>query len=154
MPRTATPSSTSKTPTTSKIRAASKIPAPSKISPTSKTSAASITSDAASADDATTKGETSLNTLYALQIAAVKSGDIVTQKALGDDISRLMYQLTQFRNQVIVTDQTQIDALNTQLDKVTSTAQAAEVNLRDLAVVLSNLVMASKILDSLLAVLK
>jgi len=101
-------------------------------------------------DDTITAGENSLQALYALQTAAMKSGDLVTQKALEDDIDDLTYKLTQLQSQQIAVDDAQITALNNQLAKVTATAQAALNDLTKLTAVLQSVVSAAQLVDAIL----
>ena len=108
----------------------------------------------ATVDDAIASGQDALNNLYTLQINAVKAGDVATQKALEDDIDDLMYKLTQLTNQANAVDQTRIDALNTKLQAVTTTAKAAEADLSTMSEVLNDIVAAAKLIDQVLAVVK
>jgi polyhydroxyalkanoate synthesis regulator phasin len=80
-------------------------------------------------DESTSAGQAALDGLYALQTAALKQGNLSTQKALEDDIDDLTYKLTQFRSLEIDEDETQITALNSQLDAVTATAKSALADL-------------------------
>ena len=104
----------------------------------------------ASTDDCIRSGEVALNALYALQTAAMKSGNLAAQKALSDDINNLNYNLTQLQCQQIADNDTKINALNSQLDQVTKTAQNAINNLDQLTTVLQNVVTATRILDGIL----
>lgn len=105
----------------------------------------------ASVNDCINSGETALNALYALQTAAMKTGNLAAQKALEDDIDDLTYKLTQLRRQRIADNDVQINALNSQLAKVTTAAQDALSNLDQLSSVLSDVVAASQILDGALS---
>jgi ABC-type transporter Mla subunit MlaD len=104
----------------------------------------------ASVNDCINSGEAALNALYALQTAAMKAGNLAAQKALEDDIDELTYKLTQLRRQQIADNDAQINALNTQLGQVTTTAQAALNDLDELTAVLNDVVTASQILDGIL----
>jgi hypothetical protein len=104
----------------------------------------------ASVNDCISSGETALNALYALQTAAMKAGNLSAQKALEDDIDELTYKLTQLRRQQIADDNVQINALNTQLGEVTTSAQDALNNLDELNAVLNDVVTASQILNGIL----
>ena len=101
-------------------------------------------------DDAIAKGETALNNLYALQTAAMKKGDVVTQKALEDDIDDFTYKLTQLQSLAITADDAQIATLNGPLDAVTRSAQSALADLSKLVNVLNNIVTAAKVLDGII----
>lgn len=102
-------------------------------------------------DDAIAAGEQSLQALYALQTKAMTSGDLVTQKALEDDIDGLTYKLTQLQSQQIAGEDQQIDALNTQLGTVTASAQGALNDLSKLSSVLQGVVKASQIIDGIVS---
>ncbi len=104
----------------------------------------------ASLDDCINSGEASLNALYGLQTAAMKAGDLATQKALKDDIGSLTDRLTQLRRQDIEDNDKQINILNTQLGLVTAAAQNAQDNLHELSDVLSEVVTAVHTLDGIL----
>ncbi len=69
----------------------------------------------ASVNDCINSAEAALNALDGLQTAAMKEGDLATQKALEDDIDVLTNKLTQLRRQQIADNDALIDALNTQL---------------------------------------
>jgi DNA repair exonuclease SbcCD ATPase subunit len=104
----------------------------------------------ADVDAAIDAGEQALNSLYALQTAAMKAGDLATQKALSDDIDDLTYKLTQLRSSEIAADDTQIAALSRQLDEVTASAQADMADLTRLNQVLSDVLTATKLLDAVI----
>lgn len=104
----------------------------------------------ASTNDCINSGENALKALYALQTAAMTSGNLSAQKALSDDINNLTYNLTQLRCQQIADDDTKINALNIQLGRVTTTAENARSNLDQLTQVLQNVVKATRILDGIL----
>lgn len=106
----------------------------------------------ASVNDCINSGEAALNALYALQTAAMKDGNLAAQKALKDDIDDLTYKLTQLRRQQIADNNAQINALNTQLAQVTTTAQDALNDLDELSTVLSDVVTAAQILDGILGI--
>jgi len=101
-------------------------------------------------DDAINSGDVALNNLYALQTAAMKQGNLAAQKALADDIDGLTYKLTQLRGMAITANDSQIAALNAQLDKVTSSAKASLAQLDNLTKVLNDVVLAAKLIDSII----
>jgi hydrogenase maturation factor HypF (carbamoyltransferase family) len=103
-------------------------------------------------DDTINKAETALNGLYGLQQAAMKKGDVATQKALESDVDELLHKLTQLRSQQINANQTQIDALNVQLDKVTAAAQGSMDSLDKVSAVLNAVDAAAKLIDKILSV--
>jgi hypothetical protein len=105
----------------------------------------------ASVNDCINSSETTLNALYALQTAAMKAGNLAAQKALEDDIDDLTYKLTQLRRQQIADNDVQINALDTQLGQITTSAQGALNNLDELTTVLHGVVTAAQILDRILA---
>ena len=104
----------------------------------------------ASTNDCISSGEVALNALYGLQTAAMTSGNLAAQKALNDDIGNLTYNLTQLQWQQIADNDNKINALNTQLGQVTTTAQDALNNLNQLTTVLQDVVTATRILDGIL----
>lgn len=106
----------------------------------------------ATVNDCINSGEAALNALYALQTASMKAGNLAAQKALEDDIDELTYKLTQLRRQQIAENDAQINALNTQLGQVSTTAQNSLKNLDQLTDVLKDVVTASQVLDGILGV--
>jgi hypothetical protein len=107
----------------------------------------------ASVNDCINSGETALNALYALQTTAMKAGNLAAQKALEDDIDDFTYKLTLLRRQQIADNDAQINALNTQLGQITTTAQDALNKLDELTEVLNDVVTASQILDRIIGAL-
>ncbi|HET6183076.1 MAG TPA: hypothetical protein VFA03_05720 [Acetobacteraceae bacterium] len=101
-------------------------------------------------DDSIAAGEAALGNLYRLQTAAMKAGNLAAQKALGNAISDLTYKLTQLQSLAIADDDTQIAALNAQLDRVTTAGQAALHDLTQLAQVLNDIAAAAKLLDTVI----
>jgi hypothetical protein len=101
-------------------------------------------------DAAIGSGEQALTSLYALQTAAMKGGDLATQKALSEDIDNLTYKLTQLRGLAIAADDARIVALASQLDKVTDSATADLADLTKLNQVLSDVLAATKLLDAVI----
>ena len=95
------------------------------------------------------KGEAALSALYALQMAALKEGDLVTQKALKDDIDCLTYQLTQLSAAEVDVDETRIEALNRGLDSATQAADAGLKNIDQLVSVLQTTVAAAKLVSGI-----
>ena len=93
------------------------------------------------------KGEAALSALYALQMTAMKEGDLVTQKALKDDIDDLTYQLTQLSAAEVEVDEVRIAALNTGLDAATQAAEAGLKNIGQLVSVLQTTVAAAKLVS-------
>lgn len=106
----------------------------------------------ATVNDCINSGEAALNALYALQTAAMKTGNLAAQKALEDDIDDLTYKLTQLRRQQIADNDAQINALNIQLGQVSTSAQDALNKLDRLTDVLNDVVTASQLLDGILGV--
>ena len=104
----------------------------------------------ASVNDCINSGEAALGALYALQTAAMKAGNLAAQKALKTISMSFTYKLTQLRRQQIADNNAQINALNTQLGQVTTTAQTALNNLDQLSAVLSDVVSAAQTLDGIL----
>ncbi|RDS84887.1 hypothetical protein DWU98_02730 [Dyella monticola] len=104
----------------------------------------------ASISDCTASGEAALNALYALQTAAMKSGNLVAQKALKDDTDDLTYKLTQLHRQQIAVNDVQIASLTGQLNQVTQAAQQAVDQLNELDNVLDYVVKASQVLAGVL----
>ncbi len=95
-------------------------------------------------------GNAALSALYSLQVAAMKQGDLASQKALKDDIDDLTYKLTQLNAVQINADQTQIDALGKSLDALTQQANASLAKLSNLTAVLQTAVNVAKLIDTVL----
>ena len=104
----------------------------------------------ATTDDVILKGEAALTALYNLQKAAMKKGDLATQKALADDIDDLTYKLTQLQSLQVAADDEQIQALNNKLDAVTDSAKKSLARLNNITTVLGNVVAGAKLLDSVI----
>ncbi len=95
------------------------------------------------------KGEAALSALYTLQMTAMKTGDLVTQKALKDGIDDLTYQLTQLSSAEVEVDQAKVEALNKGLDAAAQTATACLEDIAHLTSVLQTTVAAAKLVSGI-----
>ena len=101
----------------------------------------------ATLDDTVAAAEAALSALYDLQSRAMTAGDTGAQQALGDRIADLTDKLGQLRAQQIAGDDARLDALNAQLDAVTTSAQASLDDIRQVAGVVSDVLTAAKMVD-------
>jgi hypothetical protein len=102
-------------------------------------------------DGSITSAQAALDKLHALELAAMRNGDLATMNALQGDSNDLTLKLTQLRALAVDDDDAQIAALNKQLDAVTKSATHAQANSTELTSVLTNILATTKLLDSIIA---
>jgi hypothetical protein len=95
--------------------------------------------------------QAALDKLSDLETAAMKNGDLATVNALQSDSDNLTLKLTQLRALAVDDDDQQIDAINKQLDTVTANANAALADLSQMTTVLTAILIATKLLDSIIS---
>lgn len=103
-------------------------------------------------DDCIANAQAALDKLNALETDAMTRGDLATMNALQSDADSLGLKLTQLRALAVDDNGTQIAALNKQLDAVTDSATAALGDLSQLTTVLSNILTAAKLIDTIVAI--
>jgi hypothetical protein len=104
-------------------------------------------------DDCIAQAQAALDKLSDLETDAMKRGDLATMNALQSDANSLGLKLTQLRALAIDDDDAQIIAINKRLDAVTASATAAQGDLSKMTDVLSNILLAAKLLDSIIALI-
>jgi hypothetical protein len=100
-------------------------------------------------DGVIASAQAALDKLSDLETAAMSKGDLATVNALQSDSDDLTLKLTQLRALAVDDDDAQIAAINKQLDAVTANANAALADLSKLSSVLSNVLTATKLIDSI-----
>src|ERR1700722_3322411 len=102
-------------------------------------------------DRSIASAQAALDKLHALELAAMKNGDLATMNALQGDSNDLTLKLAQLRALAVDDDDAQIAALNKQLDAVTKSATDAQAGLGKLTSVLNNILAAANLLDFIIA---